>query len=127
MKVPLTVGAYLNRGPAVYGRRTAVYDEPGTAGSFGSLSYAELESRARGMALALEELGVEQGERVALVSPNAARFLISYFGVSAYGRVLVPVNYRLNADEISYIVGHSGSSVLLVDPESADTLRGISV
>jgi fatty-acyl-CoA synthase len=126
MKVPLTVGDYLRRGAAVYGGRIAVHDEPGTAGSLGAVTYAELEARARGMALTLEDMGVGQGERVAIVSPNAARFLISFFGVSGYGRVLVPVNFRLNADEISYIVGHSGSSVLLVDPESEESLRDIS-
>jgi len=126
MKVPLTIGDYLSRGAAVYGERTAVFDEPGTADSMGALSYRELESRARGMALALDGMGVDHGERVAIVSPNAARFLISYFGVSAYGRILVPVNYRLNADEIGYIVDHSGASVLLVDPESAESLRGVS-
>ena len=126
MKVPLTIGDYLSRGAAVYGGRTAVVDEPGTAGSLGTLSYRELERRARGMALALDRMGVDHGERVAIVSPNATRFLISYFGVSAYGRILVPVNYRLNADEIGYIVDHSGASVLLVDPESEDSLRGIS-
>jgi fatty-acyl-CoA synthase len=126
MKVPLTIGDYLSRGAAVYGQRTAVFDEPGTAGSLGSLTYRDLESRARGMALTLDNMGVGHGERVAIVSPNAARFLISYFGVSAYGRILVPVNYRLNADEIGYIIDHSGTSVLLVDPESEDSLRGIS-
>ena len=118
MKVPLIIGDFLSRGAAVYGGRTAVIDEPGTAGSLGTLSYQDLERRARGMAVALDQMGVDHGERVAIVSPNAARFLISYFGVSAYGRILVPVNYRLNADEISYIVDHSGASVLLVDPES---------
>jgi len=127
MKVPLTIGDYLSRGAAVYGERTAVFDEPGTAGSLGALTYRELERRARGMALALDAMGVGHGERVAIVSPNAARFLISYFGVSSYGRILVPVNYRLNADEIGYIIGHSGTSVLLVDPESEDSLQGISV
>ena len=126
MKVPLTVGDYLSRGAAVYGHRTAVFDEPGAAGSLGALTYRELESRARGMALALDAMGIDHGDRVALVSPNAAKFLISYFGVSAYGRILVPVNYRLNADEIGYIIDHSGSSVLLVDPESEDSLRGVS-
>ncbi len=125
MKVPLTVGDYLRRGAAVYGGRIAVHDEPGTAGSLGAVTYAELEARARGMALTLDDLGVGPGERVAIVSPNAARFLISFFGVSGYGRVLVPVNYRLNADEIGYIVGHSGSSVLLVDPESEQSLRDV--
>jgi fatty-acyl-CoA synthase len=110
----------------VYGDRTAVFDEPGTSGSLGTVSYREVESRSRGMALALDEMGVGHGERVAIVSPNAARFLISFFGVSGFGRVLVPVNYRLNADEISYIVGHSGASVLLVDPESEESLRGVT-
>jgi len=127
MKVPLTIGDYLSRGAAVYGERTAVFDEPGTAGSLGALTYRELESRARGMALALDAMGVGHGERVAIVSPNAARFLISYFGVSAYGRILVPVNYRLNADEINYIIGHSGTSVLLADPESEESVHGINV
>ena len=127
MRVPLTIGDYLRRGAAVYGPRTAVFDEPGAAGSLGALTYGELESRARGMAIALDDMGVGHGERVAIVSPNAARFLISFFGVSGYGRTLVPVNFRLNADEISYIVGHSGASVLLADPESEDSLRDITV
>jgi fatty-acyl-CoA synthase len=126
MKVPLTIGDYLSRGAAVYGDRTAVFDEPGVAGSLGTLSYRDLESRARGMALALDAMGVGHGERVAIVSPNAAKFAISYFGVSAYGRILVPVNYRLNADDVGYIVDHSGTSVLLVDPESEVSLRSIS-
>jgi fatty-acyl-CoA synthase len=126
MKVPLTIGDFLRRGATVYGHRTAVTDEPGVAGSLGALSYAELDARARGMALALEEMGVAHGERVAIVSPNAARFLVSFFGVSGWGRILVPVNYRLNADEVSYIVGHSGASVLLVDPESEGSLRDIT-
>src|SRR5258708_3913111 len=78
------------------------------------------------MALALDELGVSHGERVAIVSPNAARFQIAFFGVSGYGRVLVPINYRLNADEIGYIVGHSGASVLLVDPESDKALQEVT-
>src|SRR5215475_259355 len=127
MKVPLTAGDYLRRGAEVYSGRIAVIDEPGTPGSLGTLTYAELESRARGMALALESLGVGHGERVAIVSPNAARFQISYFGLSGYGRVLVPVNYRLNAEEIRYIVDHSGATVLLVDPESDAVLRDIPV
>ena len=57
MKVPLTIGDYLSRGAAVYGDRTAVFDEPGTAGSLGTLTYRELERRARGMALALDAIG----------------------------------------------------------------------
>lgn len=125
MKVALTVGDFLRRGALVYPERTAVVDEPGTAGSLGTLTYRQLEARARGMACALDDLGVGVGERVAIVSPNAARFAIAFFGVSGWGRVLVPINYRLSPAEVSHIVEHSGATVLLVDAESAPALAGV--
>src|ERR1700691_2390926 len=127
MRVALTVADFLNRAALVYGQRTAVVDEPSVAGSFGTLTYREIEARARGMALALDDLGVEHGERVAIVSPNSGRFLTSYFGVSGYGRVLVPINFRLTADEIAYVVEHSGASVLLYDPDLAGEVDAIKV
>ncbi|MHB1431371.1 MAG: AMP-binding protein, partial [Streptosporangiaceae bacterium] len=125
MKVPLTVADFLRRGALVYPDRPALIDEPGTAGTLGTITYRSLERRARGMAIALERMGVGHGERVAIVSPNAARFGISFYGVSGYGRILVPINYRLNTDEVSYIVEHSGASVLLVDPESDGALANV--
>jgi fatty-acyl-CoA synthase len=127
MRVALTVADFLNRGAQVYGHRVAVVDEPEVPGSFGTLTYAELDARARGMAMALDELDVAHGARVAIVSPNSARFLISYFGVSGYGRILVPINFRLTAQEIGYIVQHSGASVLLYDPELTDVVADIEV
>ena len=126
MHVPLTIRDFLDRAVTVYGGQTAVVDEPSTPGSFGSITYDEMEARARGMALALDDMGVGLGDRVAIVSPNAARFMISFFGVSGFGRVLVPVNYRLNAEEVQYIIEHSGASVMLVDPEIDDALRSVS-
>ena len=123
--VPLTVGDFLYRGALAYPDRVAVVDEPGIAGSLGSVTYRELDARARGLALALERMGVDQGERVAIVSPNSAKFVITLFGVSAFGRVCVPVNFRLNAEEVSYIVEHSGATVLLIDPEVEPALAGV--
>jgi len=127
MYVPLVIGDFLRRAATVYPERIAVIDEPDTPGSMGSVTYAELDAQARGMAAALGKMGVGIGERVAIVSPNAARFMVSFFGVSGYGRVLVPINYRLGPDEISYIVEHSGASVLLADPESEEAVAGASV
>jgi fatty-acyl-CoA synthase len=126
MRVPLTVGDFLHRAALLYRDRLAVVDEPGTAGSLGRLTYRQVEARARGMARALDEMGVEAGQRVALVSPNAARFAIAFYGVSGSGRVLVPINFRLNAEEVGYIVGHSGASVLLVDPEIDAALSAVT-
>ena len=128
MKVPLTVNDFLDRAVQVYGRRIGVVDEPDQpGGSLGDLTWSQVGARARGQAAALDRLGVGQGERVAVVSQNAARLLLSFFGVSGWGRVLVPINFRLNAEEIGYIVEHSGASVVLHDPELADVVAGVDV
>jgi fatty-acyl-CoA synthase len=127
MRVALTVADFLDRAAFIYGHRTAVIDEPGVPGSLGTLTYAELEARARGMALAMDDLGIAVGERVAIVSPNSARFLASFFGVSGSGRILVPINFRLTAEEIAYVVEHSGASTLLYDPDLAETVSDIKV
>ena len=125
MRVPLTIGDFLERAALVYRDRLAVVDEPGAAGSFGRLTYGELHDRARALAIGLDHLGLATGDRVAIVSPNSARFLTAFFGVSGFGRVLVPINFRLSSDEIAYIVSHSGASVVLYDPEMEEGMAGV--
>ena len=128
MIVPLTLADFLERAELVYGHREAVVDEPTPpGGGLGRFTYAQFAAMARSQAATLDDLGVGENDRVAIVSPNAARFLVSLFGVSVFGRVLVPVNFRLNAEEIRYIIEHSGSSVLLVDPEMDEPLRDVKV
>ncbi|HEY3724982.1 MAG TPA: AMP-binding protein [Acidimicrobiia bacterium] len=128
MEVPLTVLDFLERAETVFADREAVVDEPDPpGGGMGRVTYRDLAAKARGLAIALDDLGVGAGERVAILSPNAARFLVALFGVPAFGRVLVPINFRLNRDEIAYILDHSGASVLLVDPEYADLVADIPV
>jgi fatty-acyl-CoA synthase len=125
--VALTVNDFLERAALVYGDRIGVVDEPDQpAPSLGELTYRRVAELARSEAVALDHLGIGFGERVAIVSHNAARLLVSFFGVSGSGRILVPINFRLNADEIGYIVDHSGAAVLLVDPELDEQLSGIS-
>ena len=50
MYVPLTIGDFLERAVTAYRDRPAITDEPGVPGSLGTLTYAEVEARARGMA-----------------------------------------------------------------------------
>ncbi|MDI3313145.1 MAG: AMP-binding protein [Mycobacterium sp.] len=117
MQCPLTVTDFLDRALTVYPRRIAVVDEPAQpADSWCELSYAELGRRVRSQAAALDRLGVERGGRVAVVSQNSARLLASFFGVCGWGRVLVPINFRLTAEEIKYIMHHAEADVLMVDP-----------
>src|SRR4051794_23955195 len=126
VKVPLTVVDHLRRAEQVYGQRVGGVDEPSQpAEAWGEVTYAEMARRARAQAAGLGALGLEVGDRVAVVSHNSAGLLTSFFGVSGFGRILVPINFRLNADEVGYIVEHSGARVLLIDPELDDALSGV--
>ena len=126
MHVALTVNDFLRRAELVYGGRIGLVDEPDQpAPSWGELTWRQVAERARAQAAGLDALGIGPGERVAVVSQNSARLLTSFFGVSGSGRILVPVNFRLVADEVEYIVNHSGARVLIVDPELDPALAGV--
>ena len=127
MFVPFSISDFLERARTVYGERVGVVDEPDQpAASLGDVTYAELADLATRQAAHLDQLGVEPGERVAVVSHNSARLMASFFGVAGSGRVLVPVNFRLRPDEVSYIVEHSGAKVLYVDPELDESLAKVT-
>jgi fatty-acyl-CoA synthase len=126
MRVPLTSRDFLDRAELVYGDRIGIVDEPDQpAPSLGELTWREVARRGRAVQAGLDELGIAEGERVAIVSHNSARLLELLFAVPASGRVLVPINFRLSPDEVRYIVGHSGARVLLVDPELETTLKDV--
>ncbi|MBU8831622.1 AMP-binding protein [Mycolicibacterium goodii] len=126
MFVPFSVRDFLDRAVAVYGERVGVVDEPDQpAPSQGSLTYSEIADLARRQAARLDQLGLGVGDRVAVVSQNSSRLLTSFFGVSGWGRVLVPVNFRLRPDEVRYIVESSGARALYVDPELEESLKEV--
>ena len=127
MKVALTVNDFLQRAELLYPNRIGLVDEPDQpAESWNSLTYSQMAQRARAMASGLDALGIGVGERVAMVSQNSARLLTALFGVSGSGRVLVPINFRLVAEEVRYIVQHSGARILLVDPELDEALTDVA-
>ena len=126
MKVALTVNDFLRRAEQTYPEREAMVDEPvQPAEPWGTITYAEMANRARAQAAALDALGIGLGERVAIVSHNSARLLTALFGVSGSGRVLVPINFRLVAEEVKYIVQHSGARILMVDPELEEAMADV--
>jgi len=128
MRVPLTVRDFIDRAELVYGDRIGLVDEPeAQAPSWGAITYRELARRVRAFAAGLDALGLGRGDRVAIVSPNAARFVAALYGTCGYGRVLVPINFRLHAHEVEYIVRHSGARMLLVDPELDASLADVAV
>jgi len=125
---PLIVRDFLDRAEHVYPDRVAIVDEPDQpAPSLGEITYREMAALARAQAARLDQLGVPSGGRVAIVSQNSARLLTSFFGVSGWGRVLVPINFRLAQAEIDYIIRHSGASVVFADPALRDVLPDLDV
>ena len=126
MKVALTINDFLRRASEVYPDRVAYIDEPDQpAPGWGAATYRDMAATAAAQAAGLDALGIGQGERVAVVSHNSARLLTSFYGVSGSGRILVPVNFRLVAEEIQYIVNHSGARLLLIDPELEESLAPV--
>jgi fatty-acyl-CoA synthase len=79
------------------------------------LTYSELAAEATRVARALQASGVEPGDRVAYLMPNLPEMLIAHFAVPLAGGVLVAVNTRLTAEEVSYILAHSGAKIMVVD------------
>ncbi|MEO6204486.1 MAG: AMP-binding protein [Mycobacteriales bacterium] len=128
MKVPFSTADFLRRAESCYGDRPGIVDEPSPAqaGGLGTQTYGEFAARTRALAAGLDGLGVGPGERVAIVSHNSARLLEGFYGACSYGRVYVPINFRLAPAEVTYIVEHSGASVLLVDPEVDAALSAVT-
>ena len=128
MKVDLSVIDFLDRAETVFPDRVVFVDEPDQiAESWGEVTGAEFARRARNQAAHLDALGIGVGERVAIISQNSARLACGFFGVSGWGRVYVPANFRLSPAEVAYIVDHCGATVLLYDPELADTVADLDV
>jgi len=124
--VPFSAADFLDRALAVYRERIGIVDEPDQpAPSLGEVTYARVGELARAMAAKHDRLGIAVGDRVAIVSHNSARLFTAFFGVSGFGRVLVPVNFRLSPAEVRYIVEHSGARVLYLDPELVETLADV--
>jgi fatty-acyl-CoA synthase len=117
---PLTPVSFLRRSATVYRDRTAVIDGER------SFTYRELDARARGLASALAGLGVEPGDRVAVLGSNSQLLLTAHYGVPFAGAVLVAMNTRLSPDELGYIAEHSGAAVLLCDAELEELARSVA-
>ncbi|MFF2325493.1 MULTISPECIES: long-chain fatty acid--CoA ligase [unclassified Streptomyces] len=103
----LSVASVLGESARTCPDRVAVVDS-GTR-----ITYRELWSRALSCAGALRASGVRPGDRVAVLLPNTADFLYTYYGALAAGATVVPVHGLLVADEVAYVLRHSGSVTLI--------------
>ena len=97
-------------------RAAAAYpDRPAVICGGVRVNYREVAGRVSRLSSALARLGAGPGERVALLHRNCHRALEAYFGALHAGAVLVPLNYRLTANDLAYIIDDTESRVLITD------------
>ena len=119
MEVPLSPLEFARRTRRLHGQREAVVD-----GDL-RLTYEQFSDRCDRWSSALQGLGVGQGDRVAYIAPNTHAQLESFYAVPQIGAVLVPINYRLTADDFVYIINHSGATVVCAHSDYLEALDGI--
>jgi fatty-acyl-CoA synthase len=107
---------FLRRAARLFPDRTAVVDGQRR------YTYRTLAARVNRLSNALQHMGVDKGDKVAVLSPNSHRMLEAFFAVPQLGAILTPLNYRLTTREFEYILAHSEAKVVLVDWEFAPQL-----
>jgi fatty-acyl-CoA synthase len=119
MDRPLLVKQLAERAEAIFGDRdVAARTQEGIERS----SYAQIVERARRLASALTELGVEPGDRVATFAWNSMRHLELYLAVPSMGAVLHTLNVRLFEEDLRYITTHADDRLIFVDASLANAM-----
>ena len=119
MKVPLTPLDFMRRARRLYGGREAVVDEDLR------LTYARFFERCDKWSAALQHYGIGKGDRVAYLAPNTHALLEGFYAVPQIGAILVPINYRLSADDFAYIINHSGARIVCAHSDQMDAVESI--
>src|SRR5262245_31284841 len=119
METPLTPLEFARRARKLYPDRVAVIDGDSRR------TYAQLLGRCDRWSAALQKLGISRGDRVAYLSPNTHAQLESFYAVPQIAAVLVPLNYRLPAEDFVCLINHSGSRMVCADRDYLGTIDSV--
>ncbi|MFH1624679.1 MAG: long-chain-fatty-acid--CoA ligase [Pseudomonadota bacterium] len=89
------------------------------------VTYRELDSRANRIANGIADMGLKKGDKVGILLSNCNEFVEIYYGMAKQGLISVPVNFRLAAPEIQYIVKNADSKALIMGEEFVDKVDSI--
>jgi fatty-acyl-CoA synthase len=122
MDFPLTVRHIFEHGRTTYADSEVVTNE---ADGVRRITFGALADRADQLAAGLRRLGVEPGDRVATFAWNTQEHQEAYFAIPGMGAVMHTINIRLSAEQIRYVIGHAGDSVMLADASLASVLAPV--
>jgi acyl-CoA synthetase (AMP-forming)/AMP-acid ligase II len=117
--VPLNEYDFLKRALAVYGDCEAI-----VSGGL-RLTYNQFGERVNRWANLMRGLGVEKGDRVAIISQNDHRMMDGFFGAPLIGAINMPINFRLIAGDFEYILNHAEAKILIVEDWLAPAIEEI--
>ena len=89
------------------------------------LTHKQVNERANSLAHGLRELGVNKGDRVALLSRNDYRFVEMYFGLPKIGAIFVPLNFWSSDEDLAYVLNQCQAAVLVLSAEFRETVERI--
>src|SRR5699024_4501648 len=115
----LTPLDWKRRAVKYYPQKTAVIDEEK------QFTYKEFADRTDRLSVALHEAGIRKGDHVVVMLPNTHYMLESFYGICQLGAAMVPLNYRLKAEDLEYIINHSDAKMLIVDEEFSGPIEEI--
>jgi fatty-acyl-CoA synthase len=113
MEYQLSLPPILRRAETFFGDKEVVTRLPDK--SFHRYTYRDMAGRAKQLAVALQKLGLERGDRVATLCWNHYQHLEAYFGIPCGGFVLHTLNLRLHPEDLAYIADHGGDRAVIVD------------
>lgn len=117
----VAMGDLLRRRSRDSGSTVALVDFP--AGKRREMTYSQLNARVNQLAHGLVAQGIQQGEKLALVSSNNSDMLVTYFACYKLGVVVVPINFMQGADDIRYNLEHSETTAVVYEDILADVIR----
>ncbi|RLL46854.1 long-chain-fatty-acid--CoA ligase [Oceanobacillus piezotolerans] len=115
----LAIGEILRRSAYRSPKRRAFSDQNR------SLVYRDLEERALQIAAWLQQNGIENDDNISFLFKNRVEFVECFFGICLSGATGVPINFRLSAEEIKYILSNSESKILFTEPEYIDAINSV--
>ncbi|HET6954603.1 MAG TPA: long-chain fatty acid--CoA ligase [Acidimicrobiales bacterium] len=129
MTVEQTMQADVNWFAVLAHHATRAPDKPITVFEGEAVTYGEMATRAAALAGGLHERGIGRGDIVGLLSYNCPEFLETLFAANYLGAIAMPINWRLAAPEVRYILEHSGARALVCDAAlaglAADATKGM--
>ncbi len=115
----LTFYDVINRNATTFGNRSAWYE----ADDERNLTFKEVKERVDRLAVGLQGIGLKKGDRIGVYGKNSLEYFLLYGAAAAIGAIVLPVNWRLSADEAAFNLNDGTPKALFMDPEFQESIQ----